>query len=70
MEIYTTGDVARICCVAPRTVVKWLEAGHLKGYILPDSRHRRITKDSLVTFMEKHGIPMDELGEESCEHST
>lgn len=39
-NVYTTGEVARICQVAPRTVSKWFDTGRLKGYRIagsPDS---------------------------------
>ena len=60
--VYTTGDVARICQVAPRTVSKWFDTGRLKGYRSPGSLDRRIPRDSLVEFMRSHGMPLGELG--------
>ena len=60
--VYTTGDVARICQVAPRTVSKWFDTGRLKGYRIPGSLDRRIPRDSLVEFMRSHGMPLGELG--------
>ena len=59
--VYTTGDVARICQVAPRTVSKWFDTGRLKGYRIPGSLDRRIPRDSLVEFMRAHGMPLGEL---------
>jgi len=60
-EIFTTGEVARICHVAPRTVSKWFDTGKLRGYRIPGSRDRRIPRDQLVAFMRAHEIPMDGL---------
>jgi len=60
--VYTTGDVARICLVAPRTVSKWFDTGRLKGYRIPGSLDRRIPRDSLIEFMRSHGMPLGELG--------
>lgn len=60
--VYTTGDVARICQVAPRTVSKWFDTGRLKGYRIPGSLDRRIPRDSLIEFMRSHGMPLGELG--------
>jgi len=57
-EVLTTGEVARLCGVAPRTVSKWFDAGQLRGYKIPGSRDRRIPRDSLVRFMRAHGIPL------------
>ena len=36
-EVLTTGEVAKICNVAPRTVSKWFDSGSLKGYRIPGS---------------------------------
>ncbi|TVQ31367.1 MAG: response regulator [Phycisphaeraceae bacterium] len=60
-EVLTTGEVAKICNVAPRTVSKWFDAGQLKGYRIPGSKDRRIPVNQLVRFMKAHGIPLDGL---------
>jgi excisionase family DNA binding protein len=57
----TTGQVARICQVAPRTVSKWFDRGQLRGYRIPGSRDRRIPVDRLVAFMRANGIPLTGL---------
>ncbi len=58
-DVLTTGEVARICNVAPRTVSKWFDSGQLKGYRIPGSKDRRIPVANLIQFMKSHGIPMD-----------
>lgn len=60
-EILTTGEVARICKVAPRTVSKWFDSGRLKGYRIPGSKDRRIPRTELLSFMQEHGIPLNGL---------
>jgi len=60
-DILTTGEVAKICNVAPRTVSKWFDSGQLRGYRIPGSKDRRIPIPSLVRFMKEHSIPMDGL---------
>ncbi|KKL83932.1 hypothetical protein LCGC14_1969800, partial [marine sediment metagenome] len=60
-EVLTTGEVARICHVAPRTVSKWFDTGKLKGYRIPGSRDRRIPFLQLLQFMRVHGMPLKEL---------
>lgn len=60
-DILTTGEVAKICNVAPRTVSKWFDSGQLRGYRIPGSKDRRIPLNALVKFMKVHGIPMDGL---------
>lgn len=59
--VFTTGDVAKICNVAPRTVSKWFDSGHLRGYRIPGSKDRRIPIEHLVRFMRAHGIPLNGL---------
>jgi excisionase family DNA binding protein len=58
-EVLTTGEVAKICKVASRTVSKWFDTGQLPGYRIPGSRDRRIPVNELVKFMKAHNIPLD-----------
>lgn len=60
-DVLTTGEVAKICNVAPRTVSKWFDSGQLKGYRIPGSKDRRIPMSQLVKFMKAHSIPLDGL---------
>ena len=60
-DVLTTGQVAEICNVAPRTVTKWFDSGQLKGYRIPGSRDRRIPSGELLRFMKAHNIPTDGL---------
>lgn len=64
--VLTTGQVAEICHVAPRTVSKWFDAGRLGGYRIPGSRDRRIPVEQLLAFMQAHGIPADALDGGTC----
>jgi len=64
--VYTTGEVAKICHVAPRTVTKWFDQGALRGYRIPGSRDRRIPLPQLLAFLRAHDIPSDELDGGSC----
>ncbi len=56
-NVLTTGDVAKICNVAPRTVSKWFDSGQLKGYRIPGSKDRRIPVEELTRFMRLHNMP-------------
>jgi len=60
-DILTTGEVAKICNVAPRTVSKWFDSGQLQGYRIPGSKDRRIPLNALIRFMKTHHIPLDGL---------
>ncbi|MCJ7544274.1 MAG: helix-turn-helix domain-containing protein [Phycisphaerae bacterium] len=64
--VYTTGEVARICHVAPRTVSKWVDSGQLRGYRIPGSRDRRIPAEHLLAFLRAHGIPTDAMDSGPC----
>lgn len=63
-KVFTTGQIAKICRVAPRTVSKWYDSGRLKGYRIPGSQDRRIPRENLIRFLKEHGIPLGELEEE------
>jgi len=60
-NVLTTGDVAKICNVAPRTVSKWFDSGQLKGYRIPGSKDRRIPVSELIRFMKVHNMPTTAL---------
>ncbi len=60
-DVLTTGEVAKICNVASRTVSKWFDSGQLRGYRIPGSKDRRIPVAALRKFMKAHNIPMDGL---------
>lgn len=54
--IMTSGDLAAILHLAPRTVAHLIDSGLLKGYELPDVNGRRVSRETAVTFMRKHGM--------------
>ncbi len=60
-KVLTTGQVAKLCNVAPRTVSKWFDQGHLRGYRIPGSKDRRIPLDQLIKFMRENGMPLQGL---------
>jgi excisionase family DNA binding protein len=63
-KVFTTGQVAKICNAAPRTVSKWFDSGRLKGYRIPGSQDRRIPREQLIRFLKEHGMPLGQLEEE------
>ncbi|MDO4585658.1 MAG: response regulator [Planctomycetia bacterium] len=65
MKVFTTGQVAKICKVAPRTVSKWFDSGRLKGYRIPGSQDRRIPREYLIKFLKEHGMPTGDLEDET-----
>lgn len=58
---FTTGQVARLCSVSPKTVCHWVDSGLLPGFRERGSLERRISLVPLVRFMRKHGFPLGEL---------
>ena len=64
-SVFTTGQVAKICKVAPRTVSKWFDSGRLKGYRIPGSQDRRIPREYLIKFLKEHGMPLGDLEDEA-----
>lgn len=61
MKAFTTGEVAKICKVAPRTVAKWFDSGRLKGWRVPGTQDRRIPREALALFLKQNGMPADAL---------
>lgn len=63
---YSTGQVARLVGVAPRTVAMWCDTGVLDSYRIPrgfgtkagDAGDRRVTRAALVKFLQEHGMPL------------
>lgn len=56
--VYTTGQVAALCRVTKRTVIKWIESGRLPGFRLPGSTHRRVAAAALAAFLKAHRLPV------------
>lgn len=56
-SFHTTGEIARLCQVTKRTVIKWIDGKRLKGFRIPGSSHRRVASPDLAAFMKRHGIP-------------
>lgn len=52
----TTGQVAKLCGVAPRTVTKWLDRGEIRGYRIPGSQDRRFPRAAVIEFMRAAGM--------------
>jgi excisionase family DNA binding protein len=63
-DILTVFKASKYCNVSPKTIINWIEAGHIKAYKTVGG-HRRINKTDLEDFMRKQGIPIpnDELDE-------
>lgn len=60
-SVLSTGEVAKICNVALRTVQKWFDSGLIKGYRIPGGRDRRIPVDELARFLEEYNMPIPDF---------
>ena len=60
-NLFTTGEAAEICSVSQQTIIRCFDAGRLEGFRIPGSKFRRIPRDSLITFMKKNHIPMQNI---------
>ncbi len=58
-DILTVAKASEYCRVSSKTIINWVEAGHIEAYKTVGG-HRRIKKKNLETFMEKQGIPIPE----------
>jgi excisionase family DNA binding protein len=58
MKFFTLEEVAKELRVNPRTIMRWLKNGQLKGYKLGNSKTSllRIPKAEVNKFLEKHKI--------------
>ncbi|MBM4308195.1 MAG: response regulator [Deltaproteobacteria bacterium] len=59
MEILTVSQASKYCKVSSKTIINWIEAGHLKAYKTVGG-HRRIKKDDLDQFLKDRGMPLPE----------
>ncbi|MBY0515107.1 MAG: hypothetical protein K2P78_14535 [Gemmataceae bacterium] len=55
-DILTSGQIAKVCGVAPRTVTKWIDAGRVRGHRLPGSGDRRVYAADLLAFLREAGM--------------
>jgi len=67
-DVFTTGQVAKICRVAPRTVSKWFDSGDLQGYRIPGSQDRRIPRKTLLKFLRAHNMPTEAVERPDHQH--
>ncbi|TQV87594.1 response regulator [Aliikangiella coralliicola] len=58
VKTYTTGEIAKICGVNFRTVIRWIEKGYIEAYKLPGRGDNRVTEDSLVKFLKNNNMPI------------
>ncbi len=63
-DTMTVFTASKYCNVSSKTIINWVEAGHIKAYKTVGG-HRRIKKNDLEVFMLDQGIPLPEQKEET-----
>ncbi len=58
-DILTVVKASKYCNVTPKTIVNWVDLGHIEAYKTAGG-HRRIKLGDLKKFMDKQGIPIPE----------
>lgn len=65
-QVLTTGEVAKYCGVNFRTVIRWIERGHLEAYKLPGRGDNRVPVAGFVRFLQSNEMPVpNELQDQS-----
>lgn len=57
-DTYSTHDVAKICCVTPTTVIRWIEDGLIPAFKTVGG-HRRVRREDLERVCSDRGIPFN-----------
>jgi excisionase family DNA binding protein len=55
-RVYTTVDLAKVCKVSLRTVIRWVDEGKLTSFRTPGG-HRRVREADLLKFLDIYQIP-------------
>jgi excisionase family DNA binding protein len=52
-QLFTTGELARLIDVNPKTVVGWIDSGELRGVSMPGEGERRVHRGALRAFLRR-----------------
>jgi len=58
-DVLTVFKASQYCNVSSKTIINWVESGHIKAYKTVGG-HRRINRSDIEAFMKKQGIPIPE----------
>jgi excisionase family DNA binding protein len=61
-EVLTVFQASKWCNVTPKTIINWIDSGHIAAYKTVGG-HRRIKRQDLESFMNTQGIPMPDSEE-------
>lgn len=69
-DVFTTGEVVKMCHCSNQTIIRCFEKEILKGYYVPGgSRDRRFTKAMVIKFMKEQKIPLNGLEEKTVSYN-
>lgn len=51
------GKIAAHCGVTRKTILRWVNDGHIESYVLP-SGHHRVAPAEVVRFLREHNMPV------------
>ena len=60
-EVLTTGEVAKAFGVSIQTVIRWIDTGFLRGWLVPGSGHRRVDRAVFDQFVKEFELRPDQL---------
>lgn len=63
-EVFTVFQASKCCSVSPKTIINWIEAGHIEAYKTVGG-HRRIKQSDLDAFMRKQGMPLPDTAQKT-----
>lgn len=58
MKSFSSGEVATICDVTSRTVIRWIGTGKIKAFKLPGRGNNRIGESDLLQFLSHNNMPI------------
>jgi PleD family two-component response regulator len=58
MKTFSSGEVAKICDVTSRTVIRWIGAGKLNAFKLPGRGNNRVSEHDLIHFLHQNNMPI------------
>jgi len=62
-DVFTVFQASQYCNVSSKTIINWIDSGHIKAYKTVGG-HRRINRSDLEAFMKNQGIPIPKEDQE------
>lgn len=69
-KVLTTGQAARVLRVSRQSVIRACNRQVIPSYVVPGTKHRRITLDALLAWMRENGATTDLFLETARQEAT